>query len=68
MSEPAVFLSRTSALMGVIKVAREKGVKDEVIQKHGRAYPLYKRGDLVGYQGWYPASNKADYRAVVMEG
>lgn len=64
---PAIFLSRTAALMGVIKAGRAKGVSDQVIQKHGRSYPVYKRGELVGYQAWYPVSNTADVRQPVME-
>ncbi len=67
MSEKALFLSRTSALMGVIREGRKAGVKDEVIQKFGHAAPVYRRGELIGWHGYVPANNTADWRKPVLE-
>jgi hypothetical protein len=67
MSEKALFISRTSALMGVIREGRKAGVKDEVIQKHGHAHPVYRRGELIGWNGYVPVNNTADWRKAIVE-
>lgn len=50
----AVFISRTGALLAGLKEARREGFKNEVIIQRVRHYPVYKRGQLVGYEAWVP--------------
>jgi hypothetical protein len=63
--ERAVFLSRTAALTACITAARKLGVDDETIALRSAAYPVYRRGEMKGFEAWYPLD--ATVRAPVCE-
>ena len=67
MSERAVFLSRTSAHIALVRCARQAGLSDERIASKGRTYAQYKRGQMIGYEAWYPMSQDCDVNIPVLE-
>lgn len=54
MSARAEFISRTGALLAVVRKGRAAGVPDAIIEKRGHASPVYRRGQLKGYHAWVP--------------
>lgn len=66
MAERAIFISRVAALKAVVQVASKHGVDNSIIMQRGRAHPVYRRGELCGYEAWFPAS--VDHNSPVMEG
>lgn len=56
MNEKAIFLSRTAALSAAIEHGRKAGVDDEIIAKRSAAFPVFRRGELQGYEAWFPIS------------
>lgn len=54
---PATFVSRTAALTAVIRAGLRVGTPKEEIATRGRAQPVYKRGELIGYRAVYPRPN-----------
>jgi hypothetical protein len=65
--QQALFISRTSAHLALIKVCRELGMDDETIAKHGRVHAVYKRGNLEGYEARYPHKSYPSYYFPIME-
>lgn len=68
MSERAVFISKTSALMAIIKKGRENSLCNETIATRGRAFPKYVRGEIIGFEAWLPPYQGATYNSPIMEG
>jgi hypothetical protein len=54
-----LFISRTSAYLMAIKLGRRLGLSSQQIASGSRAYPVYKRGECVGWEAWIPQSNGA---------
>ena len=50
----AIFLSRTSAHHALIREGRKYGLTPEVIAKTGKAIPVSKRGEHLGYAAILP--------------
>jgi hypothetical protein len=51
---PALFTTRVGALTAVIRASSSVGVPKQEIATRGRAQPVYKRGELLGYRAVYP--------------
>lgn len=62
----ALFVTKRGAAESVIQAAKAKGVAPHLIVKHGRVRAVYRRGELIGYQGFYPVSENG-YVAPIME-
>lgn len=54
---PALFTTRVGALTAVIRASSSLGVPNQEIATRGRAKPVYKRGELLGYRAVYPRPN-----------
>lgn len=54
---PATFVSRFAALTAVVRAGLRVGASKEEIAVRGRAQPVYKRGELLGYRAIYPRPN-----------
>lgn len=52
--ERAIFVSKTRAALAVIASAKRAGIQNEDIAKHGKTFPVYRRGQMLGYSGMYP--------------
>ena len=50
----AVFISRTGAYLAAGAAAAKRGISDEIANLHCRAYPVFKRGQLMGWEAWFP--------------
>jgi hypothetical protein len=50
----AIFLSRTSAHLAIIREGKKYGLTPDVIAKAGRAVPVSKRGEHLGYAAILP--------------
>ena len=54
IKQQAIFLSRTGAHQALIREGRRFGVSDEDIAKRGRAVPVSKRGEHLGWAAFLP--------------
>jgi hypothetical protein len=51
---PAVFMTRIGALTAVVRAGQKQGLDPDTIAKRGKAKPVYRRGQLMGYHAVYP--------------
>lgn len=67
--ERAIFISRTAAHTAIVQRGRAIGMSNEDIAKHGRTYPKIVRGEMRGYEAWYPVeiNGKSAIRNPIME-
>jgi hypothetical protein len=59
MARRELFISRSSAYLMAIKLGRRLGLSSQQIVSGSRAYPVYRRGECVGWEAWIPQSNGA---------
>lgn len=53
----AVFLSKVSAYRACIKASKELKVSEDVILSSVKVKPVYSKGELLGYYGFYPTGD-----------
>ena len=53
----AIFTTKRGALTAVVRASRSLSVPSATILSKGKAKPLYRRGQLVGYKALYPTQN-----------
>lgn len=51
---PALFITKVGALTAVVRACTKLGVDVGTVAKKGKAKPVYKRGELLGYRAVYP--------------
>lgn len=61
----AIFFSRTGALLAASNAAKVYGVCDEVIHKHTFVGPVYSRGELKGWEAWFPYDDHGHRRPIL---
>lgn len=54
MEMRALFLSRTAAYLAAERMAHRYGYSESEANLKCRVYPYYKRGELRGWEAWYP--------------
>lgn len=50
----ALFVSQQAALTAVVRAAKRYGIPSTTVIRKGKAKPVYRRGQLVGYHAIYP--------------
>ena len=65
MPSRAVFINRTAAELAAQEAARAIGIPERDVMFRCVSFPVYERGALKGYEGWYPVS--PEHRKPVME-
>ena len=68
MNEKAIFLSRTAAHLAAIEHGRKAGVDDEIIAKRSAAFPVIRRGEMKGFEAWFPISATGPRQPVMEAG
>lgn len=58
MDSKALFITREHAIKHADKVGRAKVVGERSILHLCRAYPKVVRGEMLGYEAWYPFNGK----------
>lgn len=54
MQERAIFISRTRAYQEAEAAARKAGYTQEEASSKCRVYPVYRRGEMRGFEAWFP--------------
>ena len=53
----ALFVSKQAALTAVVRAAKHYGISSTTVIKRGKAKPVYRRGQLIGYHAIYPTTD-----------